>query len=103
MRLTQTKRAVARYDGLESYLRDQLGLHDTVSLDRVEDTGMHGSVSYVFDTPNGDVTCSGYSSLPPVATVKLTVSGDDIQALFGCDRDELKARHKAADDGFTHD
>jgi hypothetical protein len=100
MKLTAKKGAVKRHGGIEQYLRSELGLRDDVSLQRVKDEGMHGSVSFVWDTPDGDVSCSGYISQPPVATYKMSVWGDDRQALFGCDHDELKRRNKAADDGF---
>lgn len=100
MRLTQKKGAVKRHGGIEQYLREELGLLDAVSLDRVEDKGMHGSVLFVFDTPGGEFPCPGYISQPPVATYKLTVKHDQYQPLFGCDRDELKQRNSEADDGF---
>jgi len=105
MKIAVRKHVVGRHDGLEQFLRNELGLRDCVTLDRTVDKGMHGSLNYVFtvdDDEDGPVKCSGYSSLPPVPTVKLTVHGEQADRLFGCSLDELRDRHSDADRGFDH-
>lgn len=108
------KRSAVRgaHDGWEDYLREQIGLREGVTLERVKDKGMHGSVAFVFSTPEGEeVRASGYISSGLSRYYKMTVSvygrddGPDRdvgELLFGVPAfsDELKERLEAAADGY---
>jgi len=62
---------------------------------------MHGSLKFLWDTPGGEVSCSGYISQPPVATYKMSVIGEEnVQALFGYSLSELYNRKDNALNGF---
>jgi len=114
---------VKQAGGFSAWLDQHIGLRDGVELVRVKDEGMHGSGSFIWETPDGRTSCSSYHSQPPVATVKMSVSthgldadreGDDRQpnteagdfdqgvALFGvpAHSDELKQILAEADRGF---
>lgn len=89
------------HGGMEEFLRNECDLRDGVSLKKTEDGGMHGSLTYVWDTPDGEVRCTGYASSPPVATYKMSVSTSDAaQALFGVSMSELRDIFSQADTGF---
>lgn len=107
------KRHVVRgdHDGWEDYLRQQVGLREGVTLETVEDTGMHGSYTFVFDTPDGEVRVPGYisSGLSPYYSMTVSVYGRDDEPdrdigelLFGVGAysDELTERLENAADGY---
>jgi len=62
---------------------------------------MHGSLKFIWNTPDGEVSCSGYISQSPVSTYKMSVIGDEnSQVLFGCSLSELRNRKETALNGF---
>lgn len=116
-KITVKKGRVRSAGGIEAWLDQNIGLRDGVELIDNKDRGMHGSRSLVWDTPDGETSCSAYFSSPPVATVKMSVSsygrdddsgnteaGDFDQglALFGMKAysDELEQALAEADRGF---
>jgi len=90
-----------KYNGFEHYLRSEYNLKDTVSFKETKSSGMHGSLKFIWSTPDGEISCSGYISQPPVSTYKMSVIGDeDSQSLFGCSISELYNRKEKALTGF---
>jgi len=89
------------YNGIEDYLRNEYNLKDDVSFKKTKSAGMHGSLNFIWDTPDGEVSCSGYISQPPVATYTMSVIGDEnSQSLFGYSLSELYNRKETALTGF---
>lgn len=101
-RITAKKGTVKTAGGWEAYLRKEFGLLDEVEMTGVEDDGLHGSCFFIFDTPQGEVKCSGYISIPPVATYKMSVLDEgDRKALFGFEEyNKLKVLQAEAENGF---
>lgn len=89
------------FEGFLAWVDYHIGFAPDVELNRLDTGYMHGKLSFIFHTSDGEVKCSGYYSKSPVPTRKMTVSGGDtIRALFGKSREEVKALYEDADKGF---
>ena len=74
------------YDGFEDYLRQEHGLKDGATLERIADGGMYGNRRFVFSSPDGEeIVASGYISSPPVATYSMSLYSERADKLFGED------------------
>lgn len=105
MKVFKAKRSVVKgeYNGIEDYLRNEFDLKDQVTLKEIKDGGMHGNNNIIWDTPDGEVKCTGYFSSGVVRTIKMSVIGEDnVQKLFGYSFSELRAKRDDAKTGFEN-
>lgn len=103
MKVFKAKRSVIKgeYNGIEDYLRKEFDLKKEVSLKKIKDGGMHGNRKIVWDTPDGEVKCSGYFSSGMVRTIKMgIVDEENVKKLFGYSFSELLSRRDDAKTGF---